>query len=59
MGCNEATHQVLITEPSELLELLCYEELSAAYCTADRPQNYEREEYNKSSKYCGEIIETV
>lgn len=39
-GHNEATHQVLITEPSELLKLLWYEELSTPYCTADRPQNY-------------------
>lgn len=44
IGCNGDTHQVLITETSELLELLRHEELSAAYCTADRPQHYKRDE---------------
>lgn len=36
----DATHQVLLTEASELLKLLRHEELSAAYRTTDRPQNY-------------------
>ena len=34
------THQVLITESSELLELLGYEELGTAHCTADRSHHY-------------------
>jgi len=48
-GWNEATHQVLFTEPSELLKLLCHEELSTAHCTADRAQHYERGDDDKSS----------
>lgn len=42
--CDGATHQILVTETSELLKLLRYEELSTAYCTADCPQHYKREE---------------
>lgn len=42
--CVTATHQVLITKSSKLLKLLWDEQLSAAYCTADRPQHYRRNE---------------
>lgn len=38
-GSDGATHQVLVTESSELLKLLRYEELSTADCTADCPQH--------------------
>lgn len=38
------THQILIAEPSELLKLLRYEELSAAYSTADCPQHYKHKQ---------------
>lgn len=36
---DEVTHQVLITETSELLKFLGNKQLSTPYSTADRPKH--------------------
>lgn len=38
------THQVLVTEASELLKLLGDEKLSTSYCAADRSQHWKKKQ---------------